>query len=158
VPSKSNSYFLRSCSNFFCWLALRCLQLSLTTDWRSALLYLASRIHVACSVASCVLCGSMARLWLCLSARSMLEPCRLLMILIGKMTSSMVIILSLKFKMIPNSFNGHSANNEVILRPIILVIFDHIRLHMGPFAIRIFKVQLHPGFMLRLEDPIQSIL
>jgi hypothetical protein len=27
-----------------------------------------------------------------------------------------------------------------------------------PFAIRIFEeVQLHPGFMLRLEDPIQSI-
>ncbi len=35
VPSKSDSYFLRSYSNFFCWLALRCLQLSLTTDWRS---------------------------------------------------------------------------------------------------------------------------
>ncbi len=104
VPSKSDSYFLRSCRNFFCWLALRCLKMSLTTDWRSALLYLAYRIRVAHLVVSCVLCGSMARLWLCLSARSMLEPCRLLMFLIGKMISSMVIILSLKFKMIPNSF------------------------------------------------------
>ncbi len=63
VPSKSNSYLLRSCSSFFCWLAFRCLQLSLTTDWRSVLLYLASRICVACWVASCVLCGFMARLW-----------------------------------------------------------------------------------------------
>jgi hypothetical protein len=104
VPSKSDSYFLRSCSNLFCWSALRCLQLSQTTDWRSALLYLASRIRVARWVASCVLCGSMARLWLCLNAQRMLEPCRLLMFLIGKMISSMVIILSLKFRMMPNSF------------------------------------------------------
>jgi hypothetical protein len=55
-------------------------------------------------IAACVLCGSMARLWLCRSTRSMLEPCRLLMFPIGKMISSMVIILSLKFMMIPNSF------------------------------------------------------
>ncbi len=55
VPSKSNSYFLRSCSNFFWWSALRCLQSSLTTDWRSALLYLASRICFARWVVSCVL-------------------------------------------------------------------------------------------------------
>ncbi len=102
VPSKSDSYFLRSCSNFVCWSALRCLPLSLTTDWRSALLYLASRIHVACLVASYVRCGSMARLWLRLSAWRTLEPCRLLMFLIGQMISSMVIILYLKFKMIPN--------------------------------------------------------
>ncbi len=79
VPLKSNSYFLRSCSNFFCWSALRCLQLSLTTDWRSALLYLAWRICVAHLVESCVLCGSMARLWVCLNTRRMLEPCRSLM-------------------------------------------------------------------------------
>ncbi len=46
VPSKSDSYFLSSCSNFFCWTALRCLQLSLTIDWRSAFWYLASRIRV----------------------------------------------------------------------------------------------------------------
>jgi hypothetical protein len=99
----------------------------------------------------------MARIWLYLSAWSMLELCRLLISLIGKMISSMVIILSLKFKMIPNSFMA-SAKNEVILWPIILVIFDHIRLHMVPFAIRIFEeVQLHPGFLLRLEDPIQSL-
>ncbi len=57
VPSKSNSYFLGSCSNFFCWLALRCMQLSLTTDWRSALIYLASRIRIARWVASCVFCA-----------------------------------------------------------------------------------------------------
>jgi hypothetical protein len=35
VPSKIDSYFLRSYSNFFCWSALKCLQSSLTTDWRS---------------------------------------------------------------------------------------------------------------------------
>jgi hypothetical protein len=101
---RRGTHILRSCRNFFCWLALRCLQLSLTTDWRSALLYLASRIPIARWVASCVLCSSMARLWLCFNARRMLELCRLLMFLIGIMISSMVIILSLKFKMIPNSF------------------------------------------------------
>ncbi len=104
VPSKSNSYMSWEAAVFFCWSALRCLQLSLTTDWRSALLYLASRICVARWVASCVLCGYMARLWLCFNAWRMLSPCRLLMFLIGKRISSMVIILSLKCKMIPNSF------------------------------------------------------
>jgi hypothetical protein len=48
VPSKSDSYFLRSCSNFFCWSTLRCLQLSLTTDWRSTFYIwsLGSVLHV----------------------------------------------------------------------------------------------------------------
>ncbi len=100
VPSKSDSYLLTSCSKFFCWSALRRLQLSLTTDWRSALLYLASRICIARLVASYVLCSFMARLWLCFNAQRMLEPCRSLMFLIGKMISSMDIILSLKLKMI----------------------------------------------------------
>ncbi len=79
VPSKSNSYFMRSCSNFFSWLALRCLQLSLTIDWRSALFYLESRIKVACLVVSSVLFGSMATLLFSFSARSVLAPCRWLM-------------------------------------------------------------------------------
>ncbi len=104
VPSKNDSHFMKSCSNFFCWSTYRCLQLSLTTDRRSALVYLPSRIQIAHLVASCVLCGSMARLWLCRSAQSMLAPCSLLMSLIGKMILSMVIILYLKFKIIPNSF------------------------------------------------------
>ncbi len=76
VPSKSNSHFLSSCSNFFWWSALRCLQLFRTIDWRSAFLYLATRIRVTRLVASYVLCGSMARLWLSFSARRVLEPCR----------------------------------------------------------------------------------
>ncbi len=95
VPSKSDSYFRRSCSNYFWRSALRWLQVSLTNDWRSALLYLASRIHVARWVVSCELCGPMAKLWLWFNAWRMLMPCRLLMVLIGKMISSMVIILSL---------------------------------------------------------------
>ncbi len=76
----------------------------LTGDLLYYIWHLASRIHISCLVASCVLCGSMARLWLCLNTQRMLEPCRLLMFLIGKMISCMVIILSLKFKMIPNYF------------------------------------------------------
>jgi hypothetical protein len=56
-------------------------------------------------------------------------------------------------------FHGLSANNEVILWLTVLVVFDHIRFCVEPFAIRIFEeVQLHPGFTLHLEDPIQSIL
>ncbi len=44
VPLKSDSYFFRSCSNFFWCSALRCLQLFLMIDWRSALLHLAYNI------------------------------------------------------------------------------------------------------------------
>ncbi len=105
VPSKSDSYFMRSCSNLFCWSALRCLQLLLTIDWRSALLYLASSILTARLVASCVLIGSLAKLvLLSFSAQSILCPCRWLMFLIGKVISSTVIALALKSSTIPNSF------------------------------------------------------
>ena len=69
---------------------------------RSCGQYLASGICVTHWVASFVLCGSMAKLWLCFNTWRMLAPSRLLMFLIGKMISSMVIILSVKFKMIPN--------------------------------------------------------
>ncbi len=55
VPSKSDTYFLRSCISFFWCLAFRCLQLSLTIDWRSALLYLTSNIWVTRLVAMCYL-------------------------------------------------------------------------------------------------------
>ncbi len=103
VLSKSNSYFMRSCNNFFCWLALRCLQLSLTIDWRSALLFFVSRIQVACLVLSCVLFGSMAKLLFSLSVQSVLAPGRWLMFLIGKMISSIVILLALKSSTIPKS-------------------------------------------------------
>ncbi len=72
VPSKSNSCFLRSYSNFFWCLALRCLQLSLTIDWRFPLLYLASIIWVTCLVASNVLFGSMAKLLFSFSTWSVL--------------------------------------------------------------------------------------
>ena len=104
VPSKRDSYFMRSCSNLFCWSALRCLQLSLTIDWRSALLYLASSIRTARLVVSFVLIGSLAKLLFSFSDRSILCLCRLLMFLIGKVTSSTVIVLALKSNTIPNSF------------------------------------------------------
>ncbi len=55
-------------------------------------------------------------------------------------------------------FHGHSAKNEVILRLTILVVLEYIRLHVEPFAVRILEeVQLHPGFMPHLEDPIRCI-
>jgi hypothetical protein len=82
---------------------LRCLQLSLTIDWRSVFLYLASRIGVTRLVASCVLCSSIARLWLSFSTLSVLAPYRWLMFLIGKMTLS-TVFLTLKSSTIPNSF------------------------------------------------------
>ncbi len=104
VQSKKVSYFLRSCNHFFCRSALRCLQLTLIIYRRYAFLYFVSKIRIKHLVASCVLCGSMARLWLSFSAWSILAPCRWLMFLIGKMTSSKVIILALKSSMIPNSF------------------------------------------------------
>ena len=96
VPSKSDSYFMRSCSNLSCWSALRCLQLLFTINWRSALLYWASNILTARVVASFVLISSLAKLLLSFSARSILCPCRWLMFLIGKVISSTVIALALK--------------------------------------------------------------
>ena len=104
VPSKSDSNLTRSCSNFFWFLALRCWQLFFTIDWRSAFAYLASRIRVTRLVASNVLSGSLAKLLFSLSARNVLEPCSRLMFLIGKVISSMVIVLFLKSSTIPNSF------------------------------------------------------
>ncbi len=84
VLSKSNSYFLRSCSKIFWYLALGCLQLSLRMDWRSTLLYLASDIWVTDLEASNVLFGSMVMLLISFNAWSVLAPCRRLMFLIGK--------------------------------------------------------------------------
>ncbi len=92
VPSESNSNLTRSCSYFFLWLALRCLQLFFTIDWRSAFACLAFSICIKRLVASNVLNGSLAKLLFSLSARSVLEPCSRLMILIGKVISSMVIV------------------------------------------------------------------
>ncbi len=92
VPSKSNSYFMRSCSNFFCWSALSCFLLSLAINWRSALLYFSLIIQVAHLVVSGVLFGSMAKLLFSFSTRSILEPCRWLIFLIGKIISSMIIV------------------------------------------------------------------
>jgi hypothetical protein len=55
-------------------------------------------------------------------------------------------------------FRGFSAMNEVILWPIILNVFNHIRLCEEPFAIRIFEeIQLNPCFTLSLENPVQGI-
>ncbi len=68
-------------------MALRCLQLLFTIDWRTALSYLAFSIHIASLVVSCVLVGSLAKLLLCFSIRSILCPRRWLMFLIGKVIS-----------------------------------------------------------------------
>ncbi len=145
---------MRSCSNFFCWSALRCSQLSLTIDWRSALFYLASRIQVAHLVLSCVLFGSMAKLLFSLSMQSVLAPCSWFIFLIGKMILSMVIVLALKSSTIPYSF---------------MVLVPRMRSYFGllpflystasfPFSIRVFEqVQLHPSSMLSPEDPFWSI-
>ncbi len=157
VPSKSDSNLTRSCSNFFWWLALRCLQLFFTIHWQSALAYLASGIRVARLVASNVLNGSLAKLLFSLSARSVLEPCSSLMFLIGKVISSMVIVLLLKSSTIPN-FHGFITKNEVILRLTVLSVLDYIRFWIVPFAVRVIEeVQLCPSFTLSLECPIQSI-
>ncbi len=96
VPSKHDSYILRSSSNFFCWSALRCLQFSLTIDLRSTYLYLLSRICVAHLAMSCLLCSSMAKLLFSFSVWSILAPWRWLMFLIGEMISSIIIVLALK--------------------------------------------------------------
>ena len=93
MPSESDSNLKRRCSNFFWWSAIRCLQLFFTIDWRSAFAYLASSCTRICLVASNVLNGSLAKLLFSLSAWSVLEPCSRLMIIIGKVISSMVIVL-----------------------------------------------------------------
>ncbi len=65
--------------------------LQLTGDLLFA--YLASSCTRICLVASNVLNGSFAKLLFSLSARSVLESCSRLMIIIGKVISSMVIVL-----------------------------------------------------------------
>jgi hypothetical protein len=55
-------------------------------------------------VASCVLFSFMAKLLFIFSAWCVLAPCRMLMFLIGKIISSMGIMLASKSSKIPNSF------------------------------------------------------
>ncbi len=74
---------------------------------------------------------------------------------IGNLTSSMVIILSLKSKMIPYFFHDFDTKNKVILWLINLVIFNDIRCHEVPFANGIFKeVQLNFSLLFGLKPPI----
>ncbi len=86
--------------------------LQLTGDLLFA--YLASSIRVACLVASNVFDCSLAKPLCSLSARSVLEPYSRLMIIIGKVISSMVIVLLLST--IPNSFMVYCQRMRPCLR------------------------------------------
>ncbi len=78
----------------------------LTMLGRSALSYLASRILTRCLVALRVLTGSWAKQEFCLSTLEMLGLiCRLVIFLMGKRTSSMVVVFSLKSNTVPLSCN-----------------------------------------------------
>ena len=103
VPSKSSSYSVSNSSNLFWSWRLRWVQLVLTTDWRSACSYLASKIWHSLWVASCIQLGLHAMLLFTAQAFFMFDLVRLLMSLIGKMISSMVISFVQKSRTIPSS-------------------------------------------------------
>ena len=96
--SKSFSNSMSYSSNLFWSWRLRWVQLALTTDWRSAFSYLASRIWTTLWVASCVLCGSWTMLLFTVQALSIFDVVRLLMSLIGKMISSIIIFICSKIQ------------------------------------------------------------
>ncbi len=93
MPSESDSNLKRRCSSFFWWWALRCLQLFYTIDWRSA--FCIFGIQYTRYTFGSVQCVIVPWLRYCfsLSARSVLEPSSRLMIIVGKVISSMVIVL-----------------------------------------------------------------
>ncbi len=87
----------------------------------------------------------------------LLMPCSRLMFLIGKVISSMLIVLLSKSSTIPNSFMV-SLPRMRSYWGLLFLLFDHIGFWIVPFAIRVIKeVQLYPSFTLSLEDPIWSI-
>ncbi len=97
MPSKSSSNLRSNTSSKLQCDGLRCAQLFSTMLGRSALSYLASKISTTHLVALRVLVGSWAKLELSLSALEMLDlSCRLLIFLMGRRTSSMVMVFSLK--------------------------------------------------------------
>ncbi len=87
VPSKSNSYLMRSCSEFFRYLALRCFQLSLN-DYLKICFVVFGILNLSFMLGS--------KLLFSFSAQSILAPCRWLMFHTGKMILSMVIVFALK--------------------------------------------------------------
>ena len=98
VSSNSSSNSVSNSSNLFWSWRLRWVQLALTTDWRSAFSYLASRTWATLWVASCVLCGLCAILLFTVQALSIFDMIKLLMSLIGKIISSIVISFCLKIE------------------------------------------------------------
>ncbi len=104
VPLKSSSNLRKNASIELQCNVLRCVQLFLTMLRRSALSYLPSRISTTRLVALHVLTGSWAMQVFCLSTLEMLGfSCRLLIFLMGKRTSSMVMVFSLKSNTVPKS-------------------------------------------------------
>ncbi len=101
---KKRQYFMRSCSIFFWWLSLRCLQLSLMIGWRSVFLCLVFFVQLAHLLASCVLIGSLAKLLFSFSMRSVLAPCRWLMLSLARWSHQWLSSWLLKSIVIPNSF------------------------------------------------------
>ncbi len=104
------------------------MQLCLTIDWRSAF---CASIQVACL--ACVLIGSLAKLSSSFCKRSVLAPCRWLMLSLARWSHQW---LSFGFK-VPLGYltpSWISTKNEIMLRLTILVVLNCIRFWIEPFA------------------------
>ncbi len=139
----------RSCSNFFWWFALRCLQLCLTIDWRSAF---CASIQVA--RLACVLIGSLAKLSFSFCKQSVLASRRWLMLSLARWSHQW---LSFGFK-VPLQYltlSWINTKNEVMLQLSILCctqlhqvesgVLNHIRFWKEPFAIRVLPNSIASG-------------
>ncbi len=137
MPSKGNSYWMKKLQKLLWWFALRCLQLCLTIDWRSAF---CASVQVARLV--CVLIGSLAKLSSSFCKWSVLAPHRWLMLSLARWSHQ---LLSCGFKgpLQYLTLSWISTKNEVMLQLTILVVLNRIsmRFWIEPFAYRVCGTQ-----------------
>ncbi len=131
--------------------------LAIVFDYWLEICFLSLVSSVQVARLACVLIGSLAKLPSSFCKRSVLAPCRWLMLSLARWSHQW---LSFGFKgllrYLPLSwFQCQEWGHTAAYYP--CCIWPHQAPH-GTFAIRIFEeVQLHPGFTLHLEDPIQSV-
>ncbi len=110
-------------------------------DWLEiCFLFLVCSVQVACL--ACVLIGSLAKLSSSFCKRSVLAPCRWLMLSLARWSHQLLLF----------GFNGplqyltlswFSTKNDVMLQLTILVVLNRIRFWIEPFACRVCSTQPH---------------
>ncbi len=120
--------------------------------------YLVYSVWVARLLGSCVLVGSLAKLIFSFSTKSVLAPCRWLMLSLAKWSHQWLLSWLLKSIAIPNFFMVSVPRMRSCCSLLFLSYLTTLGSKKVHFVIRVVKkVQLLLSLTLSLEDPIQSI-